>query len=219
MISESAPPRRMKRSAALALTTAMASAGLALTACDDGPDKAPKQPVEAIAYANIDECKTKNQVPDAECDTAFATALADNDAHAPRYEAQSSCEDVYGPGNCVPRGYNNGGGGGWFAPMLTGFVIGRMLDGGGHPYYRGTGLYRQYDGGYVTGYGGRLNRDYSTGRSTIDRSSIDPPDSVRHTPPKMQTRTSVVSRGGFGGGSRSYSGSRSSSHGSSHFGG
>jgi len=191
----------MKRSSSLTLTTMLAGASLTIAACDDPPaaanwnqgSVAQGEQVETFQYADLASCKTANAIPDAECDTAYAKAVEDNDKSAPRFEAQATCEETYGAGNCVPRSAN--GGGSFFTPLLAGFVIGRMLDGG----YRGTGLYRDRDG-YSTGWGGRLGRDYTTGRTTISRQSIDPPDAVRQAPQRMQTRTSVVSRGGFGGG-------------------
>ncbi|MET3664989.1 DUF1190 domain-containing protein [Caulobacter sp. 1776] len=196
-----------KRSSSLKLSTMLVGAtALTLTGCDDHSPQASWDPnrgeqVEAFSYKTLQECKDANEVSDAQCDTSYAAAQKDDEKNAPRYEARASCEEVYGPGNCVPRSYNNGGN--FFTPLLAGFVIGQMLDGGG---YRGTGLYRRddaYGGGYYSTWGGRLGRDYSTGRTTISKSSIDPPDAIRSAPPKIQTRTSVVSRGGFGGG-RSY---------------
>jgi uncharacterized protein YgiB involved in biofilm formation len=93
--------------------------------------------------------------------------------------------------------------GSFWGPLITGFVVGRMLDGG----WGGRGLYRDYrDGGYYAYGGGRVTTDYSTGRSRIGRSSFDPPDISG--PPKVQSRSSVISRGGFGGrmSSRGYGG-------------
>lgn len=199
-----------KRSSSLKLTTMLAgAASLTLAGCDDPGPQASFDPnrgeqVEAFSYKTLEECKAANEVPDPQCDTAYAAAQKDDQKNAPRYEARASCEEVYGAGNCVPRGSENGGS--FFTPLLAGFVIGQMLDGGG---YRGTGMYRRddgYGGGYYSTYGGRLNRDYSTGKSVISKTSIDPPDAIRNAPPKIQTRTSVVSRGGFGGG-RSYASS------------
>jgi len=200
-----------KRSSSLKLTTMLAGAtALTLSGCDDPGAQASWDPnrgeqVEAFSYKTLQECKDANEVSDQQCDTSFAAAQKDDEKNAPRYEARASCEDVYGVGNCVPRSQANGGGS-FFTPLLAGFVIGQMLDGGG---YRGTGLYRrndEYGGGYYSTYGGRLGRDYGTGRTTISKSSIDPPDAIRQAPSKIQTRTSVVSRGGFGGG-RSYASS------------
>ena len=201
---------KRKRSGSLKLTTMLAgAASFTLAGCGDQPP-APAQwdqssvaqgeQVEAFQYASLEACKTADEVPDSECDSGWAAAQKDHNANAPRYQDRTSCEDVYGDGNCVPRG---SGGGSFFTPLLTGFLIGQMLDLDGRRYYRGTGYYRQnerYGGGYVTGWGGRLDRDYRTGRSVIARQGIEPPDAIRQAPPKVQTRTSVVSRGGFGGG-------------------
>jgi uncharacterized protein YgiB involved in biofilm formation len=202
-----------KRSSSLKLTTMLAGAtALTLSGCDDPGGQASWNPnkgeqVEAFSYKSLEECKAANEVPDTQCDTSYAAAQKDDAKDAPKYEARASCEEVYGAGNCVPRTQANGQS--VFGPLLAGFVIGRMLDGGGG--YRGTGLYRQddrYGGGYYSTWGGRLDRDYSTGRTVISKNSIDPPDAIRNAPPKIQTRTSVVSRGGFGGG-RSYASSGS----------
>jgi uncharacterized protein YgiB involved in biofilm formation len=201
---------RRKRSASLTLTTMLAgAASMNLAACGDQPP-APAQwgqdsvaqgeQVQAFRYASLEACKTANEVPDAECDSGWAAAQKDAEASAPRYRDRSTCEDVYGQGNCVPR---QSAGGSFFMPLLTGFVIGQMFDGFGNRYYRGTGMYRysdRYGGGYATGWGGRLGRDYATGRSVVPRAGIEPPDAIRQAPPRVQTRTSVVSRGGFGGG-------------------
>jgi uncharacterized protein YgiB involved in biofilm formation len=201
-----------KRSTSVKLTTMLAgAASLSVAGCDNAGSPAqwdqasiaqgPK--VEAFRYASLDACKAADEVPDKECEAGWAAAQKDNETSAPRYTDRANCEDVYGQGNCVPRGT---GGGSFFAPLLTGFVIGQMFGGDGRPYYRGTGIYRQDDrwgGGYYTGWGGRLDRDYGTGRSVIARQGIEPPDAIRQAPPRVQTRTAVVSRGGFGGG-RSY---------------
>ncbi len=202
-----------KRSNSLKLTTMLAGAtALTLSGCDDPGAQASWDPnrgeqVEAFSYKTLQECKDANEVSDQQCDTSYAAAQKDDDKNAPRYEARASCEEVYGVGNCVPRTASDGHS--VFGPLLAGFVIGRMLDNAGGGYYRGTGLYRrddEYGGGYYSTWGGRLGRDYGTGRTVITKTSIDPPDAIRQAPPKIQTRTSVVSRGGFGGG-RSYASS------------
>lgn len=201
-------PVKRKRSASLRLTTMVAGAGLTVAACDSSNPaqwnevRPQNEQVEAFQYATLEACKSADQIPDEACDTAYAAAQKDDAQNSPRFGEQASCEDVYGQGNCVPR--SSQGGGSFWGPLLAGFVVGRMLD-GGFDGYRGTGLYRRddrYGGGYVTGWGGGLGRDYVTGRTTVSRDSFRPPDA--YAPPKAQTRTSVVSRGGFGGG-RGYS--------------
>ena len=202
-----------KRSRQIAMTTLMCGASLSLTACDGqvGGDQAWREPaaaidqgkpVDAFAYPSIQACFDANDISDDACREAALTAIKDHEAAAPRYAEQSNCEDVYGPGQCVPRGSQ--GGGGFFTPLLTGFVVGQMLNGG----YRGTGLYHdRQNNGYYTSYGGRLSSDYRTGRTQVGVNGIDPPAAIKASPPKIQTRTSVLSRGGFGGRMSAYSAS------------
>lgn len=193
----------MKRSRKLALTGLMALSGVSLTACGDDPNVtiAPEKQVDAFAYQSLQECKDKNEVPDDACDTAQKTA-GDEAAADARYSDSKTCEDVYGPGQCVPR--SQAGGGSFWGPLVTGFVVGQMMNGG----WGGGGLYNGRDGGYYTRNGGRLSTDYATGRTQIGQRGFDPPDLAR-PPEKMQTRSSVISRGGFGGRMASRSGGRS----------
>jgi uncharacterized protein YgiB involved in biofilm formation len=210
-------PRPSKRSRQIAMTTVMCGASVSLMACD-GQDaartaqwQAPPaqveqgQAVKAFAYPTLQACFDAKDMSQDQCREAALAAIKDNEKAAPRYAEQGSCEQVYGAGQCVPR--SNQGGGSFFTPLLTGFVVGQMLNGG----FRGTGLYHdQRDGGYYTGYGGKLGTDYRTGRTQIGVNGIDPPAAIKASPPKIQTRTSVLSRGGFGG--RMSSSSYSSSH-------
>lgn len=191
----------MKRSRRLALTTVMATAGVSLVACGpdgasgDWPDRVQARgpEVPAFAYSSLQACKDAGELPAQACEEGAAAAAKDQETSAPRYAQQKTCEDVYGIGQCVPR---QSAGGSYFMPLLTGFVIGQMMNGG----YRGTGIYRdERDGGFYTGYGGRLDRDYSSGRWRTSAGGIDPPATIRSTPPRIQTRTAVLSRGGFGG--------------------
>lgn len=206
MYASSFPPRPpIKRSRRLVLTTVIASAGVSLAACD-GPGASADwarppaaqveqgAPVNAYTYASLDACKAAKELPVAECEKGAQAAAADQEKTAPRFAERSTCEDIYGAGQCVPK--SQAGQGSFFTPLLTGFVIGQMMNGG----FRGGALYRdQRDGGLYTGYGGRVSKDYSTGRTQIGANGIDPPAAVRQAPPKVQTRTSVLSRGGFGG--------------------
>lgn len=195
----------MKRSRKLVLTSAMAAGGVSLAACGDNPAdnvriENPGRTVDAWTYQSLQACKDANDVPDAACETAEKAALADQE-NGPRFDQRASCEETYGPGQCVPRG---SGGGSFWGPLVTGFVVGQMMNGG----WGGRGYYRDWrDGGFYTANGGRVWTDYSTGRTRIGSRSFDPPDLAR-APQKVQSRASVISRGGFGGrmSSRSYGG-------------
>ena len=203
----------MKRSRRLVMTGVMCGASVSLVACDGGAGgsgswdagkRAEGPTVDAYTYQSLAACKAAKEISDEACEQAAKTAIADQDKSGPRFDQRQTCEDVYGAGQCVPKGSQ---GGGIWGPLLAGFVVGRMLDGG----YRGTGIYRDgRDGGYYTGFGGRLQSDYSTGRTRVGVNGIDPPAAIREAPPKVQTRTSVLSRGGFGGrmSDQSYSSSR-----------
>jgi len=201
------PIRPLKRSRRLAMTTVIASAGVSLTACDNGGSSAawtaPQAPaaqieqgapLPAFTYASIEACKAADEVPDQACEDGARVAIQDQDKTAPRFAERQTCEEIYGAGQCVPR--SQAGQGSFFMPLLTGFVVGQLLNGG----YRGGALYRdQRDGGLYTGYGGRVYSDYATGRTRVGSYGIDPPDAIKQGPPKIQTRTAVLSRGGFGG--------------------
>jgi uncharacterized protein YgiB involved in biofilm formation len=191
--------KRMKRSKSLHMTGLMATVGFSMAACG-APQVAVPEPEPAIAYTSLDECKAANDVSDAECDTAYAAADQQARETAPRYATQAECEGEWGPEQCRPL--NNSGGGSFFGPLATGFILGQLLNGGG---YRGGGpLYRDRDGQFSNGYGGGyLGRDYRTGRTIANRNDVDV---ARRAPARVQSRTATVSRGGFGGGGRGYGG-------------
>lgn len=195
----------MKRSRTLALTSMMAGGSLALQACDDPPaatqwaePPAAAAPAagegEAQAFTTVEDCRASG-LSAVQCDTAYREALADNEANAPRFADRQSCEERYGVEQCVPR--NNGS---FFTPLLTGFIIGQALNGGfgGRSYYRDRYGYNTLAGG------GRLSRDYVTGRTRVGPDAFGPP-TTRQAPARVQSRSGVVSRGGFGGGGRGYS--------------
>lgn len=195
----------MKRSRSLVLTSMVAGGGLSLQACDNAPPAAQwSDPPAASApaagasdvqkFATVEECRASG-LSAVQCDTAFRQAVADNEANAPRFSEQRSCEEQYGVGQCVPR--DNGS---FFTPLLTGFIIGQALNGGfgGRGYYRDRFGYDNLGGG-----GGRLGRDYVTGRNRVGSDAFGPP-ATRQAPARVQSRSGVVSRGGFGGGGRGY---------------
>ena len=187
----SAPPlRRRKRSQAVGLT-AMGAVSM-LSACSSGPSEEELSremfgPTTDVAmFQNSSECQSSG-VYDAEtCDEAQSFAWnADNDA-APRFEDSSDCESQFGYGNCHSRGS------GYFIPRMTGFIIGNALNG---PRYRYAGVYRdQRDDQYYTGNGAWLHSSGRNGyRYKIGTRAFDPV-----TSPKVQARSAIRSRGGFG---------------------
>lgn len=199
---------RLKRSRSLTLTTLMAGAAVSITACDnapavtqwgDPPAAAAGKAVEARTFTSLDECKASGDFTAQQCETTLAQAQKDSAENAPKFNDQQSCEERYGVDQCVPRSGQNGS---FFTPLLTGFIIGQALNnmGGG---YRGAPMYRDRNGSYYGGNGYPLSRDYVTGRTRVRSESFDAPRA--DAPTRVQSRSSVISRGGFGGG-RSFGG-------------
>lgn len=195
--------RRRKRSGVAALSTAGAVA--MLSGCDSGIDDAKLSaqqfgpPTEVAAFTTVGECVASGKFDQTACETAHKTALASDTKAAPKYASKQECETNFGDGACEQRGngnnYGNGGGGSFFTPLLTGFMIGQLMNGGGG--YRYSPLYRdRRDGRYYTGGGAWLsNNPGSRLGYNVGSRGFDAPV----TTSRIQTRSSVVSRGGFGG--------------------
>lgn len=187
-------PRRM-RSAAAGLT-ALGSAAM-LSGCDPSPEELSGQqfgaPTEVAAFTSVPECIASGDYNRQQCEDAQRTANNDDNRAAPRFADRDVCEEQFGSGSCLAR---TEGSQSFFTPLLTGFLIGQLANGGG---YRYGGLYRDrrddryYTGSgawlYNGGYGGRGYR-YQVGSRAI---------TTPVTTSRIQTRSSVVSRGGFGG--------------------
>ena len=206
----------MKRSKSVVLTSIMAGSGLTVAACDDGgaarPNTQLSNPPAATAeaaapvgqYATLEECKAAGMFTAQYCDQGFAAAKADHEQNAPKFNDQQTCEERYGVDQCVPR-QNAGGGGSFFTPLLTGFIVGQALSNLGGGGYGGRALYRDRGGGYGFSDGRRFDRNLGYGQPRIGSGGYD--NSRYSTPTRTQSRSSVVSRGGFGGGGgRSFGG-------------
>jgi uncharacterized protein YgiB involved in biofilm formation len=76
--------------------------------------------------------------------------------NAPKFNDQQSCEERYGVDQCVPR--NQAGGGSFFTPLLTGFIVGQALSNLGGGGYGGRALYRDRYGGLGYSDGRRYDR-------------------------------------------------------------
>lgn len=208
MTVQTPPPRRRLRSSGLALTGLMAGTAISVSACDDpgtatqwGDPPAASREIEAKTYANLADCKSSGDMSAEQCDAAYAQAQKGSAANAPKFGDQQSCEERYGVGQCVPR--NNGSGGSFFTPLLTGFIVGQALNNMGGHYY-GAPMYRDRNGTYYGGSGYPLSRDYVTGRTRVRTDTFSAPE--MHAPARVQSRSSVISRGGFGGSGRSFGG-------------
>ena len=208
-MTDQAQQRRRLRSGSLVLTGLMAGTAMSISACDgspaasawgDNPPAATRE-VDARTFASLDDCKKADGMTAQQCDTAYAQAQKDSTANAPKFSDQQSCEERYGVDQCVPRSQN--GGGSFFTPLLTGFIVGQALSNMGGGYY-GAPMYRDRSGTYYGGSGYPLSRDYVTGRTRVRADSFDAP--AMHAPSRVQSRSAVISRGGFGGGGHGWGG-------------
>ena len=153
-----------------------------LSACDDNKKQAQQgtNPAgQAKIYKDLDSClaeaKDMDQVQS--CRDGYQQALKNMET-APRYEQQASCEAVYGPGNCVPRGTYVHDGGGWFVPYMMGYMMGGGF--GSRSYYQPVFIDRSgstYAGSTIVS-----NPSWSGGSSS-----------------RAATAPSSIARGGFGG--------------------
>ena len=121
----------MTRNGLMAAAAAVSAVAL-LSACDDHPRRVsqagvPQGQQQQTVYRNLDAClaQATDMTMVQACRDGYAQAM-EKMAEAPKYETQATCEDVYGPGACVPRGsvVHDGGGGGWFVPYMMGYMIG-----------------------------------------------------------------------------------------------
>ncbi len=181
----------MKRSKSIKLVV-MATTTATLAGCGQEPT------LEGRVYKTEAECVANNYLPGVECAEVIQTGESIHKASGPRYNSQNLCAEQHGSNACEPV---TSGGASFFAPFAAGYFVAKAADGSLNrssirPVYPERGSDRRYTSGgyYVGSYGGGSWRTYD--------------DAVK-TPPKparVQTRTSVASRGGFG--SRSSSGSR-----------
>ncbi len=186
----------MKRSRSVKLLT-MASATLALTACEEKID------TEGEIYKTEAECRSSAFVPDPDCAPLLAEGVRIHDATAPRYNEMSLCESEHGITDCSaessdgllhyspsPLGY-----------LVTGAIAGQLVSDLVRPVYREKDRRRYYTtgGGYVRYMD---NGRYGTTRTNINQYN----PKVVKAPPRVQTRTTVASRSGFGSRSGTFGG-------------
>lgn len=190
-------------------------AALALAACDDKND---------IASEFIrDEAQCASQPDASACRQALADARIAHQRTAPAFASQSACEERFGAANCqlvtdvrptaeqlaagdaVPAAAGQAtqqvqqASGGWFMPLLTGYMLGRMMGGGmsAQPLYRDTNN-RAYSG---TKPMGRFDDRLMPPPRPVGQADAMPRGPQQAAGAPVQERraaTAPVQRGGFG---------------------
>lgn len=166
-------------------------------------------------YSDVQSCQAEYNTAD--CQRAFAGAQAQHDANAPHYDSLAACEQYYGPGGCLPRG--DLGSGGFFIPLMTGFLIGQAL-GASQVYYQPVYVDRSgmafANGAVIGSYsslgsrsGGYIYASTSSGSSGVWTSGHYSIHTVSHGSGSSMAHSASISRGGFGGTAHSMGGSSS----------
>lgn len=179
----------MKRSRSIALL-AMGVSALALTAC--GEDETP-----VGVYTSVEQCIADKQYSEQECRTSFETAKREHTRVAPRYATVADCEADFGPGKCErATSTTTTTSTTSFWPIFAGYMLGRAI--GGAPAPSAQPLYRtQGDPNFRTGDNRVVTN--KTGFQPVPASTTQP----------ATTKTSTMSRGGFGASGRVYGSSSS----------
>jgi uncharacterized protein YgiB involved in biofilm formation len=181
----------MKRSKSIKLVV-MATTTVTLAGCSQEPD------LDGRVYKTEAECVADDYLVDGICAEVIQTGEQVHNSSGPRYNSMSLCTEQHGNNACTTA---NSNGTSFFTPFALGYFVASAANNGlirssVRPLYPERGSKRYYTSGgyYVGSYGGGSWRTYN--------------DAVKSPPKpaKVQTRTSIASRGGFG--SRSSSGSR-----------
>lgn len=172
----------------------LATAAIGLAGCDDGV-QVPKdeagyvsqlgadEPIaQAAAFSTVKDCMLSGDYTEQQCKDAKANADRQSLQFAPRYQSAADCQTDYG--QCQQQ-LLPGGGGSFFTPFVTGFIVSELIDEMGdafeHRRHRYAPLYRTRDGSYVngSGYGVPKLGTYPVGRSGYEGLT---------TPPRTVTR-------------------------------
>lgn len=186
----------MKRSHKLKLSL-MVPMGMMLTACGEAPPPEPEVKLDQPkAYKSVEDCINGGVYTETACQSAYENALK----QTPKFEGangQMTCEEKYGPGNCVRR---EGDSGDWFAPALMGYMVGNMMSGNSYSGYNHRVIYEPI-------YRDRKNHgDFTIGSTSAIQSKTA-------TVSTLNQKAKASYKSTYG--SKSYSSSKSSSWGSS----
>jgi uncharacterized protein YgiB involved in biofilm formation len=142
----------------------LSAAGLA--GCD--------RPDPPKVYSSVAECKAQH--PGQACDDAWQASVGEHDQNAPHYNQLAQCEAQYGVGHCESHS------GGFFMPMMAGFVLGQMINRSNCNYSNGG---CGYGGGYIG------HPVFFAPGGGYRAPTINPGES-------LYTRSGGITRGGFG---------------------
>lgn len=187
----------MKRSRHLTLIL-MGSLSLAGLGCSSEP----AEEEGMHAFTSVNECVASGLFDEAQCQQLALEAVQ----QAPHFTSLEECEAKFGTDACVNPAQRNGESGGFWMPMLAGFLAGRFLGGGGM-MYGAQGLFRQPGANGQPVYrtaSGDVIKTNAAGRVLNPASGVT--QNMRRTAkPTVARKGAVRARGGFSGGARASS--------------
>ncbi|WP_041768724.1 DUF1190 domain-containing protein [Pseudovibrio sp. FO-BEG1] len=179
----------MKRSGPLKLVV-MATAGISLAACDSVEEKA-----DGKVFSDKQHCVSSEQYDINQCNVAFTVGEEINKMSAPRYNSQRLCEEQHGTLNCKAIFGDSSGPASYFVPFVAGYFIADATQKLTDWNYRVRPVYFDHkERNFYTSNGYLLDLGNSKRPARLNKKSTKKLPKVA----KVQTRTSVASRGGFG---------------------
>ncbi|GLS86769.1 hypothetical protein GCM10010873_17430 [Cypionkella aquatica] len=180
-----------KRSSRVAIAI-LGAAAFALAGCQE-------EQVDAAAFPDLKSCTdaaaAQGVFSAEDCKLAFAEAEALHVEAAPRYDSLAVCEEQHGQGACGSEaGAQQGGSGSIFMPLMLGYLMGNMLSNRAG-VAASQPLYKTASGGYTNASGSSV---FSTnkGSAKLGTSQFTRPSATVGQAP--MTRSTALSRGGFG---------------------
>lgn len=184
----------MKRSKKAALVLMAPAASLLVAGCSN------KDP--ALVYGSLQECISSGINSEQQCQMDYGKAAQLHPAVAPKYVNRAECEADFGPEKCEeapPQEGSSTASGGFFMPMMMGFLAGQMLNGAKGAGMQSSGLAPSSQHVSQPLYKSRNETDFRT----ASNKSVGP-SSLHHgakniSPASIAPKAGkVVRRGGFG---------------------
>ena len=156
-----------------------------LAACNNSSQFSSSSANVETLFPNAESCIASGQHPAEDCSAAFATAVAEHQANAPRYDSEQVCIEQHGEGACTEQKTSSGNS--MFLPLMAGMMMGRAFNTGfSRPAYQGRNQ------PFTSGAG----QYWSGGSNPAQRAGM--PAGQALPPPPPQGKVVTQSRAGFG---------------------
>ncbi|KAA8999275.1 DUF1190 family protein [Affinibrenneria salicis] len=148
-------------------------------------------------YQNADDCSRANPSMSEQCAVAYNNALKEAEKTAPKYASKEDCVAEFGEGQCTQApaqagmAANSQHSGGFWMPLMAGYMMGRMMNGGGfapQPLFTSTSSASPANGKFVDASGRSYGNTTSVRTLSVSKTALAPKPAT----------TTTITRGGFG---------------------